>query len=181
MKNIKQTSIDGVLVIENFNTTDGRGKFVKTFHVDFLKNAGIDFQIAESYFSYSKKDTIRGMHFQTPPYDHQKLVYVPKGKIIDVIVDLRRESSSYKKNIAVELGAENHKAIYIPKGCAHGFRALEDDTIVVYSVGTVYNPQYDKGVHFDSFGFNWGVENPTISERDANFPTLEVYLENNLF
>ena len=95
MRAIIPTSIEGVYIVENFNAFDERGLFVKTFNTDFLNQKGIDFQINESYYSISNKNVIRGMHFQLPPDDHQKLVYVIAGSVIDVILDLRKHSKTY--------------------------------------------------------------------------------------
>lgn len=178
---IEKTELEGVFIINNFSATDNRGGFVKTFNKEMFSNNSIDFEIRESYFSISKKDVIRGMHFQIPPHDHEKLVYVPKGKILDVIVDLRKNSSTYKKVITVELSSENKKSIFISKGLAHGFKSLEDNTITVYNVTTEYNSDCDKGIHFNSFGFDWEIREPIISERDSNFDSINDFFAENLF
>lgn len=175
------TKLSGVYIIENFNAQDNRGDFVKTFNKQGFINNNLDFEIRESYFSISKKDVIRGMHFQLPPHDHEKLVYVPKGKIVDVVVDLRKESATYKEFISVELSSDNKKSIFIPKGLAHGFKSLEDNTITVYNVATEYNPESDMGIKFDSFGFNWSVATPIISNRDSQFCTLKEFTNKNPF
>ncbi len=174
-------SLEGVFLIQNFSATDVRGNFVKTFNADFLKGQNIDFQIKESYFSVSKKDVIRGLHFQKPPYDHQKMVFVVVGSVLDVVVDLRKNSKTYLQHIVIELSAENHDAVYIPKGLAHGFKSLEDGTIMMYNVGSVYNPVNDTGIRYDSIGLDWQVEKPILSERDLGFPTLEDFVKTNPF
>ena len=166
---IEKTILEGVFIIKNFNASDDRGLFVKTFNKNMFQEMKIDFDIKESYFSVSKKNVIRGMHFQLPPFDHEKLVFVPKGSIIDVVVDLRSNSTTYKKYIFVELSDKNKKSIFIPKGLAHGFKSLEDETITVYNVATEYNPEADAGIHYDSFSFDWKVEEPIISKRDTEF------------
>ena len=166
---IESTELEGVYVIDNFNTADERGLFVKTFNSNTFKENILDFKIRESYYSVSKKNVIRGMHFQLPPHDHEKIVYVPKGSILDVILDLRKKSKTYKKYISVTLSDENKKSIFIPKGLAHGFKSLENDTITVYNVATEYNSKADMGVRFDSFGFNWDTEEPILSQRDNAF------------
>ena len=166
---IERTAIEGVYIIDNFNAADDRGLFVKTFNSNSFKENNLDFKIRESYYSISKKNVIRGMHFQLPPHDHEKLVYVSKGSILDVIVDLRKKSKTYKKFISVNLSDENKKSIFIPRGLAHGFKSLENDTITVYNVATEYNPIADMGIKFDSFGFNWETEEPIVSKRDSTF------------
>jgi dTDP-4-dehydrorhamnose 3,5-epimerase/CDP-3, 6-dideoxy-D-glycero-D-glycero-4-hexulose-5-epimerase len=178
---IEKTILDGVLILNNFFAEDKRGVFVKTFNSNNFSDNNINFEIRESYFSISQKDVIRGMHFQLPPHDHQKLVYVPQGAIIDVVVDLRKDSETYKKFISVELSQENRKSIFIPKGMAHGFKSLEDNTITVYNVSTVYNPDSDSGIRFDSFGFDWITLNPIISKRDMNLDSMHLFDSKNPF
>jgi dTDP-4-dehydrorhamnose 3,5-epimerase len=178
---IERTILEGVFIINNFNASDDRGLFVKTFNKNLFLELNLNFEIKESYFSVSKKNVIRGMHFQLPPFDHEKLVFVPKGAIIDVVVDLRKNSTTYKKYIFVELSDKNKKSIFIPKGLAHGFKSLEDNTITVYNVASEYNPTADAGIYYKSFGFNWEVEEPTISKRDAEFIGLNSFCENNPF
>jgi dTDP-4-dehydrorhamnose 3,5-epimerase len=173
--NIEKTILEGVFIINNYNASDDRGVFVKTFNKNLFLELNLNFEIKESYFSVSKKNTIRGMHFQLPPFDHEKLVFVPKGSIIDVVVDLRKNSSTYKKYISVELSDKNKKSIYIPKGLAHGFKSLEDDTITVYNVSSEYNSTADAGIHYSSLGFDWQVNNPIVSERDIEFETLATF------
>jgi dTDP-4-dehydrorhamnose 3,5-epimerase len=121
------------------------------------------------------------MHFQLPPSDHEKLVYVPLGSIVDVVVDLRKKSQTYKQFIAIELSAANRKSIFIPKGLAHGFKSMEDNTITVYNVGTEYDAAADQGILFDSFGFDWQLEQVIMSARDKEFMTLDRFCENNPF
>jgi dTDP-4-dehydrorhamnose 3,5-epimerase len=121
------------------------------------------------------------MHFQLPPNDHEKLVFVPSGKIMDVVVDLRKNSPTFQQHIAVELSAENKKSIFIPKGLAHGFKSLEDHTMTVYNVATEYNPSSDAGIHYDTFGFDWQTENPILSKRDLEFQSLNEFCVTNPF
>jgi dTDP-4-dehydrorhamnose 3,5-epimerase/CDP-3, 6-dideoxy-D-glycero-D-glycero-4-hexulose-5-epimerase len=166
---IEKTHLEGVFIINNLNTIDDRGMFVKTYNKSAFQDLNIDFEIRESFFSVSKKNVIRGMHFQLPPFDHEKLVFVPKGSLMDVVVDLRKKSSTYKMFISVELSEGNRKSIFIPKGLAHGFKSLEDNTITVYNVSAEYNPKADAGISYDSFGFDWQIEKPIISDRDSKF------------
>ena len=178
---IERTEIEGVYIIDNFNAADDRGLFVKTFNSNSFKENNLDFKIRESYYSVSKKDVIRGMHFQLPPHGHEKLVYVPKGSILDVVVDLRKKSKTYKKFISVTLSDKNKKSIFIPKGLAHGFKSLEDNTITVYNVATEYNNEMDSGVKYDSFGFDWEVDKPILSLRDCSFNLLKDFNQINPF
>lgn len=167
----KPTAIEGVWLLENFVSQDKRGTFVKTFHVDAFRAQGLATDFQENYYSVSHKNVIRGMHFQLPPHEHAKLVYVTQGSILDVIVDLRRASATYGQHVALSLPEHSH-AIYIPKGCAHGFLTLSETATVVYNVTSVYAPQADAGIRWDSFGFEWPVQLPIISDRDAAFGSL---------
>ena len=178
---IEKTEIEGVLIIDNFNAIDNRGLFAKTYNKFFFNENNLDFEIKESYYSISMKNVIRGMHFQLPPNDHEKLVYVPKGSIIDVVIDLRKESKTFKQFISVELSEENKKSIFIPKGLAHGFKSLKNNTITVYNVSTEYNNKSDQGITYNSFGYNWNVKDPLLSKRDKTFLSLNDFLTNNPF
>lgn len=176
-----ETDLQGVFIIENFFMSDERGSFTKTFNVDFFEKNNLCTQFKESYFSISQKNVIRGMHFQIPPYDHEKLVYVPKGEVLDVVLDLRKSSKSFGKSISVHLSESNHRAIYIPKGLAHGFKSLSDETITVYNVSTVHNKDADCGVNYNSFGFNWGDDNFILSERDSNLMSFNEFISKDVF
>lgn len=178
---IKETQIKGVYIIENFHVKDNRGSFTKTFHEEFFKKNKLCSEFKESYYSVNNKDVIRGMHFQLPPHDHEKLVYVPKGKIIDIVLDLRKDSETYGKYISIEISEENRYSIYIPKGLAHGFKSLENNTITIYNVSTIYNPKIDFGIRYDSFGYDWGIKNPIISKRDNEFINFEEFKRINPF
>lgn len=178
---IEKTLLKDVFIFNNFNVNDDRGVFVKTFNKNAFNELKLNFEIRESYFSISKRNVIRGMHFQLPPHDHEKLVYVPKGAILDVVVDLRKKSPTYGKHISVELSDQNKKSIFIPKGFAHGFKSLLDDTITVYNVATEYNTSADTGIHYNSFGFDWKVDKPIISQRDFTFESLNNFCKNNPF
>lgn len=153
---------------------DARGLFIKTFHHSSLAAAGIDFELKESYFSFSKKDVIRGMHFQLPPHQHAKIVFCPVGEILDVAVDLRKNTSTYGQFFATKLSAENHQALYIPEGFAHGFKALTAGAMTYYLVSSEYHPASDFGIRYDSFGMDWGgdMDAPVLSERDKSFVGL---------
>ena len=166
--NFKELNIGGVFEVDNFFVEDNRGFFVKTFHHEAFKKIGFEGLFEESYYSKSFKNVIRGMHFQLPPHEHEKLVYVTEGSILDVILDLRKESKTYGQFISIVLN-ENEKSVFIPKGCAHGFLTQSPSATVVYNVTTVYNKDSDAGILWNSFDFNWHLENPTLSSRDQSF------------
>lgn len=167
--------LKGAYIISLPKFIDDRGVFVKTFNAEIFSKNGIEFELKESYFSFSKKDVIRGMHFQLPAHEHAKVVYCPQGAILDVIVDLRKESATYGQYFAHELSAENHLAYYIPEGFAHGFKALTDDAMTYYLVSSGYNQQSDTGILWDSFGFDWQCTSPIISARDLSFQSLNEF------
>ena len=112
------------------------------------------------------------MHFQLPPAAHAKLVYCITGRVLDVVLDLRKDSPTFGRSYGRELSAVNREMFFIPAGFAHGFLALEDNTTMVYQTSTVHSPTHDAGVRWDSFNFDWPVKNPTLSDRDQKFPTL---------
>lgn len=157
-----------LFVIENFFHTDDRGSFVKIFNNELYEQYGIHFIAKEIYYSVSRKNVIRGMHFQMPPQDHAKLVYVMNGSVVDVVLDIRKKSSTYGKCFSIILEA-NQKSIYIPSGFTHGFKALANNTTVVYNQTSCYSQDHDSGILWNSFGFNWNVNNPIISNRDKMF------------
>jgi len=151
---------------------DMRGIFVKSFHQSSLNEAGLDFQLKESYYSLSNKGVIRGMHFQTPPHEHSKIVFCPIGAILDVIIDLRKNSSTYGQYHAEILSQDNHHAYFIPAGFAHGFKALSEGAMTYYLVSSEYHASSDTGIRWDSFGLDWDCTEPIISQRDQSFGAL---------
>jgi len=171
----KETKLKGVYIIENKIFNDNRGSFVKTFNCDEFNESGLNFNLKESFYTVSKKGVIRGMHFQVPPFEHSKIVYVVSGKINDVIVDLRKQSITFGESICVELSEENGKSIYVPKGFAHGFEVMSDSAKVIYLTDSVYSPEHDNGILWNSFDFKWNTENPILSERDKNFIKLNEF------
>lgn len=144
---------------------DLRGSFVKTYLRSALASHGVQFDLAEEFYSSSRKDVIRGMHFQLPPHDHVKLVYCPVGAVLDVLLDLRA-GPGYGKVASAELSERNPGIVLIPRGVAHGFRSLSDGSVMVYKTSTEHAPAHDSGVRWDSFGFDWQCASPVLSDRD---------------
>jgi len=166
------TKIKNCYLIDNFCQTDQRGSFTKFYNDNEFHQLGIQFTPKESYFSKSKKNVIRGMHFQKIPHDHDKLVTCIQGKIIDVILDLRSDSETYGQFDSILLDEKNNKSIFISSGVAHGFLAVEDDSITLYNLTSGYDKNSDSGVLWNSFGFDWPISDPIISERDNDFPSF---------
>ena len=166
---INATELNDLFVLEYDSFKDNRGEFIKTIHKETFIENKLEFQFLESFFSISKKEVFRGMHFQLPPNEHVKLVYVVKGSIIDLVLDLRNQSPTFGKYFSIELSEMNRKGLYIGKGFAHGFLSLENDTIVEYHTTTVQNKMSEGGIKWDSFGFNLPINSPIVSERDSSF------------
>lgn len=168
--------LDGAFLITLPCFKDDRGTFNKTYQQHFFKDAGINFDLKESYFSISKKEVIRGMHFQTPPHQHSKIVFCPSGSILDVMVDLRKSSATYGKFYSHVLSDQNNLAYFIPEGFAHGFKALTEGAMTYYLVASEHSKEHDAGIRFDSFGMDWDCAHPIISERDHSFPALQSFV-----
>ena len=165
--------LPNVFVLECPHFPDHRGDFTKLFHASALLAHGMDFTPAESFLTRSKAYVLRGMHFQVGEAAHDKLVTCVKGKVLDVVVDVRPESAHFNHPIAVELSEASHTALMIGKGYAHGFLTLEDDSWMLYSTTTVHCPSLDRGVRWDSIAFDWPIDHPVISDRDGRHPKIQ--------
>lgn len=170
--------LPGVKILKPPVFKDERGHFIKTFNEDQLASHGVRLDIREEFFTTSAANVIRGMHFQAPPHAHNKIIYCIKGRVIDVLLDLRADSPTLNEFRCFTLSEANMHIAYIPIGIAHGFLSQEDGSCLVYKVDTVYAPQSDSGVRWDSFGFEWPLSSgtPLISERDAALPTHAEFL-----
>lgn len=169
---IEETRLPGVFEIESFVHGDTRGLFVKTYNFDKFKEKDLNCEFKESFYSISEKNVIRGMHFQMPPFDHEKLVYVVSGEIEDVVVDIRKDSSTYGQSIAINLSDKNFKSVYVGKGFAHGFLTKSETATVVYMTTSVYSKSHDSGIKWNSFKYDWGISDPILSKRDEQFDSL---------
>ena len=143
---INETNISGCYEIIPRKIEDSRGLFIKTLHEEFFSAQGLRTEFSEEYYSKSKQNVLRGLHFQTPPHDHVKMVYCVSGRILDAIVDLRIDSPTYREFRIFELSDENAKILYLDKGIAHGFYTVSPAAIVMYKVSTVYASENDKGI-----------------------------------
>ena len=171
---LQPLSLEGVFLVHAKVADDLRGSFLKTYHKDIFESEGISFDYRESYYSVSKKNVVRGMHFQAPPADHDKLIYVTNGEILDVIVDIRKSSATYGQALSVSLSALGN-SLFIPKGFAHGFLTISESATVIYNVSTVYQPKNDQGILWSSLDFEWPVKDPILSVRDKNFQSLQLF------
>jgi len=175
IKKIEKLKIPGVYKILLNKHEDPRGGFIKTFNSKIFKENSINSEWAESYYSISKKNVIRGMHYQEKPYDQYKLVSCLNGEVMDVMLDLRKDSDMFKQYISLRISSDKPELIYMPPGIAHGFMAVEEDTLTYYKTSSVYSSNHDKGIHWNSIGFEWPTENPIISDRDNKFISLKDY------
>jgi dTDP-4-dehydrorhamnose 3,5-epimerase len=169
------TPIHGAMLVHPEPFDDPRGRFLKFYHDGQFAEKAFNFKPAEEFLSISHRGVIRGMHCQLPPVEQHKLVYCLSGRILDVILDLRVGSPTFRQWFSVELAGNAPKLLLIPAGIAHGFLSLEDDSTVLYCVTSVHDPARDGGVRWDSFGMNWPCDNPIISERDSKLPDAAAF------
>jgi len=172
-----RTKISDVVIIEPKVFGDNRGYFVETFRADKLEEfLGYKINFCQDNESKSSRGVLRGLHYQLHPAAQTKLVRVIKGKVLDVAVDIRKGSPTFGKHVAVELSAENKKQLLVPRGFAHGFVVLEDDTIFAYKVDNYYSPENDRGIAFndEELGIDWMIpkEELILSEKDTKHPKL---------
>ena len=170
------TNLEGVCILEPKVFGDHRGWFMETYSTKILHELGIDSVFVQDNQSYTKeKGTLRGIHFQNDPMAQAKLVRVVRGSVLDVAVDLRKGSPTYRQWVSVELSEENKRMLYIPRGFGHGFVTLSDDVEFVYKVDNLYSREHDRGIRFNDpeIGVEWGVENPILSQKDTTSPFLK--------
>ena len=172
-----ETRLRGAYIIDPEPLSDDRGFFARTWCQKEFQAHGLNTNVAQCNISYNaKKGTLRGVHYQTAPFEEAKLVRCTAGAIFDVIIDLRPHSATFREWISVELDAGNRRMLYIPGGVAHGFITLTDNTEVFYQMSEFYMPEYARGVRWDdaSFKIHWPIDVTTISEKDARYPDFPV-------
>jgi dTDP-4-dehydrorhamnose 3,5-epimerase len=172
---ITPTKIPDVLLLEPDVYTDQRGWFIEAYNKKALEELGINVDFVQDNHSFSlNKGVLRGLHLQNKPFAQSKLVRCTKGAVLDVAVDLRRESPTYKQWVAVELSEDNKRQLFIPIGFAHGFLTLTDNTEFQYKVDNYYNKEHDRSIRYDDpeIGIEWGYNDPILSEKDLNAPYL---------
>lgn len=173
--NIEKTNLEGVLIVTPDVYDDERGMFMETFSEErYREMLGLTPQehFIQDNLSVSKKGVLRGLHYQAPPMAQGKLVSVLRGRVLDVAVDIRTGSPTYGEHVAVELSGENHQQLWMPRGFAHGFIALEDDTIFTYKCTNAYSREHERGIVWNdpALGIDWGVATPIVSEKDKQHP-----------
>jgi len=182
---IIKTDFKGILIIEPKVFSDDRGCFFESFNSKKLSDSGIKADFVQDNISRSKKGVLRGLHYQLDPMAQTKLLTVLSGKILDVAVDLRAGSPTFGKHLSVELNSDNKRMVLIPRGFAHGFVALEDNTLVMYKCDNYYSPVDERGIRYNdpSLNINWILpeKDLVITKRDMSFPLMSNAEMNILF
>ena len=169
--------IEDLVLFEPDIYSDDRGYFYENFSkIDFYKNTDIEIEFVQENQSYSKKNVLRGLHYQIPPFDQGKLIKVMDGVIFDVAVDIRRNSKTFLKWVGIELSSNNHKQLWIPPGFAHGFLALSDTACISYKTTQFYSPKHEKSIIWndDTIGIKWPITSDiNLSEKDSIAPKIK--------
>jgi len=173
--NVKKLEVSDLILIEPKAFEDERGFFMETYHQEDFKRAGIAEVFVQDNHSRSQKGVLRGLHFQKDPMAQGKLVRCVRGAIFDVAVDLRKGSPTSSKWVGVVLSETNRLILWIPKGFAHGYVALEDSTEVLYKTDNPYSPSHERGIIWNDpqLGIKWPVDEPTVSKKDAQYPNFK--------
>jgi dTDP-4-dehydrorhamnose 3,5-epimerase len=174
--NVIETKLPGVVIVEPQVFGDHRGWFMESWSQKTMADNGLNVNFVQDNQSYTaRKGTLRGIHFQQYPMAQTKLVRVTRGAVMDVAVDLRKDSPTYRQWVAVELSAENRKQLLIPQGFGHAFLTLTDDVEFVYKCDNFYSKEHDRNIRFDDpeLGVEWGIADPILSEKDAAAPFLK--------
>ena len=166
---IEKTAIEGLLIIKPKIFGDKRGYFFESWSKQSYKDIDLDVDFVQDNQSLSQKGVLRGLHFQNPPFSQGKLVRVIKGSVLDVVVDIRKNSATFGEYFSVVLSADNKKVMWIPAGFAHGFIAQEDDTVFTYKCSGVYNKESEGALFWNDPDLNidWGFESPLVSKKDS--------------
>ena len=174
------TRLDGAWIVELDRLEDERGFFARSFCQREFAELGMNSNVVQCNVSYNaSKGTLRGMHYQVDPAEETKLVRCTRGSIVDIIVDMREDSPTYRQHTAVELSADNHRSLFVPANFAHGFQTLEDDTEVMYMVSGFYTPECERGLRYNDPALNiqWPHSNEHVSDKDAQWPLLSTSLK----
>ena len=165
---VQKTGFEGLLILQPKIFKDDRGAFQESWNATTFKQLGLPITFVQDNQSVSNKNVLRGLHFQYPPHVQGKLVRVTRGRALDVVVDLRKDSKTFKKHYKIELSDEKANMLWVPAGFAHGFVALENDTVFQYKCDALYNPKTEDCLLWNdlSLGIDWEIENPIISDKD---------------
>lgn len=179
----EKTSLDNVWLIKPKVFGDDRGHFLETFRKEVFRKKGLEHEFVQDNISRSVKGTVRGLHYQLPPASQAKLVMVPHGEVLDVAVDMRPNSPTFKKHFSTVLSSENRHAMLIPTGFAHGFSVLSDEATIYYKCNDYYNQELERGVRWNDpeLNIDWKVDDPILSEKDRSMPYLRELKSEDLF
>lgn len=178
MIKIEKTDFDGIYKIHHKKYFDERGFFSELFRIDELKELGFE-RVSQQNISLSNKSVVRGLHFQIKPYEQSKIITVIAGSIFDIALDIRRDSKTYLEVFTINIDMDSDFSLLIPKGFAHGFQSLEDETIILYSVDNVYLPEFERGINIFSEGIDikFPIEEKILSDKDENLPQLKEVIQ----
>jgi len=168
-----ETQFAGLYVVELEPHCDMRGFFARTWCQNEFDSAGLESRLVQCSMSHNiRRGTLRGMHYQAPPFEEVKLVRCTSGAVHDVVIDLRRDSETYLRSFAIELTSANRRSLYIPAGFAHGFQTLVDETEVFYQMSEFFAPEHARGIRWNDprFDIEWPISDPIILDRDASYP-----------
>ncbi len=173
-----KTDIEGLLIIQPKVYGDSRGYFFESYSRQLFEQAGIKTDFVQDNQSVSAKNVVRGLHLQAPPFAQAKLVRVVHGSALDVAVDIRKNSPTYGKYVSVKLDTLHHNMFWIPEGFAHGFAALENDTVFVYKTGNYYNKASEMAIHWNDplLNIQWGIQNAIVSDKDQITPLFKDFV-----
>ncbi|MCX6291594.1 MAG: dTDP-4-dehydrorhamnose 3,5-epimerase [Bacteroidetes bacterium] len=173
-----ETPLEGLILIEPKIFRDDRGYFFESFNSALFSEYGITAEFVQDNQSMSHRGVLRGLHFQNPPHEQGKLIRVSRGAVLDVTVDIRKNSSTFGQYYSVELSESNLKMLWIPPGFAHGFLTLEDHTLFLYKCTGLYNKSAESGIRYDDpdLGIQWKEKNPVLSGKDLDLPSWKEYI-----
>ena len=172
----EKLELEGAFIIMPEKLNDERGYFTRSWDKEIFEKNKINSSILQCNISYNKKKgTVRGLHYQTKPFEEAKLVRCTNGKVFEVLLDLRRDSKTYLKWIGIEIDSKDLKMIFVPEGFALGFQTLEDDTTLFYQMSQIYKPEFARGVRYDDpiLNIKWPIEVTNISEKDKDWKFLK--------
>jgi dTDP-4-dehydrorhamnose 3,5-epimerase len=171
---IIEEALNGILVFEPLIFKDNRGVFFESWNNKVFHSLGINFDFVQDNQSVSSKNVVRGLHYQNPPYEQGKLVRVTRGSVIDVVVDIRPHSPTFKHHFKMELSEHNMRMMWIPPGFAHGFVSLQDNTVFLYKCTNYYHQPSEKGIIYNDpeLQIDWGISSAVVSDKDLKLPRL---------
>lgn len=179
----EETPLKNVWLVKPKIYEDPRGHFLEAFRTDLFKKQGLEYEFVQDNISTSKKNTIRGLHYQLPPASQAKLILVPDGEILDVAVDARKNSPTFGHYFSTILSSKNRHMMLIPSGFAHGFSVLSDEATILYKCNDYYNKSLERGIHWNDpqINIDWKIKSPILSEKDQALPALKDMLDSDLF